>query len=528
MLVLTNTITFIRAVLSRIGRVPRRPDDAHVRMLRDLQKEQEDDLQIRTWRELDGDAVFQRVDYCVTPIGRQYLYARLYDAVSRPQEDEAFRHLIQRLELSANLQQRCRETLSTLAAADFEHAVIAAAGVIPQPRGSLVALLVAQVIGVVGSIAWFTVGGTPAALVVAIASGVIARAMLYGGIAVWFPNLRTIAPLSRAHARLSGITQPAGPPPGGSRPFHRITESLSRLLAWTVLRDEDPRRLALDYLVLVVPFDLLAAALLMRLLPTRKTNVWRSFEAIGVVDVALSTMALRSTLSTWTEPLQTTDGVLDAVDLVHPLISGPLPLSVRLTAGSGIVLTGPHMSGKSTLLRSLGTGVLTGNAINTVFAKHWSGPPLHVASMMAATDALTAGESLHQVEVDCLIQLLRLTELVPSVMVLLDEPLRGTNSNERLAVTSAIVRKLVAAGALVLLATHDTELQVLLDPLMNPAHLEARRSSSSRSMEHITLHPGRQAYRSAIALLEERGAPSDVVQDARDLSADLDEATDKS
>ena len=56
------------------------------------------------------------------------------------------------------------------------------------------------------------------------------------------------------------------------------------------------------------------------------------------------------------------------------------------------------------------------------------------------------------------------------VMVFVDEVLRGTNTQERIAASTQILRKLSTENALCFAATHDIELTQLLEDVMDNYH----------------------------------------------------------
>src|SRR4029453_11970568 len=77
--------------------------------------------------------------------------------------------------------------------------------------------------------------------------------------------------------------------------------------------------------------------------------------AVGDVDTALSAASLRVGEAHWTRPTFSSPGSPMAVaEAFHPLVENAVPNSVELLAGTGLLVTGSNMSGKSTLLPTLG------------------------------------------------------------------------------------------------------------------------------------------------------------------------------
>ncbi len=157
---------------------------------------------------------------------------------------------------------------------------------------------------------------------------------------------------------------------------------------------------------------------------------------------------------------------LVASGLGHPLI----PAKVRVTNDLGLdancrilVVTGSNMSGKSTLLRSVGVNVALAQAGAPVCATQMTLTPLQIGASLRAQDSLEQGVSRFFAEIKRLQAILAMAKGNPPVLFLLDEILNGTNSHDRREGADAVVRKLLERGAIGLLTTHDLALSVLVD-----------------------------------------------------------------
>jgi DNA mismatch repair ATPase MutS len=157
---------------------------------------------------------------------------------------------------------------------------------------------------------------------------------------------------------------------------------------------------------------------------------------------------------------------LTASGLGHPLI----PAKVRVTNDLGLdahcrilVVTGSNMSGKSTLLRSVGVNVVLAQAGAPVCAREMTLTPLQIGASLRAQDSLEQGVSRFFAEIKRLQAILAMAKGTPPVLFLLDEILNGTNSQDRREGADAVVRKLLERGAIGLLTTHDLALSALVD-----------------------------------------------------------------
>ena len=157
---------------------------------------------------------------------------------------------------------------------------------------------------------------------------------------------------------------------------------------------------------------------------------------------------------------------LSAGGLGHPLISAKVRVSndVRLDADCRLlVVTGSNMSGKSTLLRSLGVNVALAQAGAPVCAARMSLSALQIGASLRAQDSLEQGVSRFFAEIKRLHSIIAMTTQPPPVLFLLDEILNGTNSHDRREGGEAVVRKLLDRGAIGLLTTHDLALSALAE-----------------------------------------------------------------
>lgn len=148
----------------------------------------------------------------------------------------------------------------------------------------------------------------------------------------------------------------------------------------------------------------------------------------------------------------------------HPLIEAGKRVSNDVTIegpGYALVVTGSNMSGKSTLLRAVGINVVLANAGAPVCAKSMRVGRLVVATSMRVSDSLDEGTSRFYAELKKLKLVLDLSRKAKAeagsgtVLFLLDEILHGTNTRERLIGARAILRELLARGAMGAVSTHD-------------------------------------------------------------------------
>ena len=173
--------------------------------------------------------------------------------------------------------------------------------------------------------------------------------------------------------------------------------------------------------------------------------------------------------------------VFAAVGLAHPLIHESVGVANDVSIGGEaphvLIVSGSNMSGKSTLLRTVGANAVLAMAGAPVRARSLECSPVTIGATMHIQDSLQSGQSRFYAEI------LRIRDIVDAtrgplpVLFLLDEILHGTNSHDRRIGAEAIVRALVEAGAIGLVTTHDLALTGLTETLGSGAanvHFEDR------------------------------------------------------
>jgi hypothetical protein len=154
--------------------------------------------------------------------------------------------------------------------------------------------------------------------------------------------------------------------------------------------------------------------------------------------------------------------------LGHPLIPADRRIVNDVRVGGErrlVVVSGSNMSGKSTLLRTVGVNTVLALAGAPVCARRLALCPVTVGATLRINDSLQAGKSRFYAELTRLKQIVDRAHGTPPLLFLLDEILHGTNSHDRRIGAEAILRGLVARGAAGLVTTHDLALAEVADAL---------------------------------------------------------------
>jgi hypothetical protein len=201
-----------------------------------------------------------------------------------------------------------------------------------------------------------------------------------------------------------------------------------------------------------------------------------------------------------------------AVDLGHPLI--PRPSCVRNSISLGevgsphaLIVTGSNMSGKSTMLRTVGINAVLALAGAPVRATRLRLTPLAIGGTLRIQDSLQSGKSRFFAEITRVRQIVEISRGPTPLLFLLDEIFHGTNSADRRIGAGSIVRGLLDHGAIGLVTTHDLALADIADSLGDRAanvHFEDRFDAGEIHFD-FKMKPGIVHHSNALALMRSVG-----------------------
>lgn len=153
------------------------------------------------------------------------------------------------------------------------------------------------------------------------------------------------------------------------------------------------------------------------------------------------------------------DFQLKARQAHHPLLDPKKSIGndIFINSGEFFIITGANMAGKSTFLRTVSMKIVLSNAGLPVSAREVSYSPIKLITSMRTSDSLTDDESYFFSE------LKRLKYIVDKIetdryFIVLDEILKGTNSQDKANGSRKLIEKLSRKHATGIIATHDLSL----------------------------------------------------------------------
>ena len=200
----------------------------------------------------------------------------------------------------------------------------------------------------------------------------------------------------------------------------------------------------------------------------------------------------------------------DGASIGHPLLPAAKMVrnDVHLNGDTRLlVISGSNMSGKSTLLRTVGINGVLALAGAPVRATRLLMTPLAIGATLRIQDSLQEGRSRFYAEITRIRELADLARGPEPLLFLLDEIFHGTNSHDRLVGATGVLRSLLDRGAIGLITTHDLALTAIADNLSTRAanmHFEDRFEGGEIVFD-FRMKPGPVTRSNALALMRSVG-----------------------
>ncbi len=203
----------------------------------------------------------------------------------------------------------------------------------------------------------------------------------------------------------------------------------------------------------------------------RKLDGWKAayreqfpawLDMLGQVDAFISLGNYSYNNPEFVYPLPSGDMTpFQARQLGHPLIDNNKRVCndfMLPSKGRICIITGANMAGKSTFLRSVAVNMILAMAGAPVCAAEMRFLPARLFTSMRTTDSLSSNESYFYAELKRLRQLEQKVLTGENILFILDEILKGTNSEDKSLGSRLFLNKIISLGGTGLIATHDTSL----------------------------------------------------------------------
>lgn len=493
----------------------------------ELRKEQVDEV---TWRDLEMDEVFLRVNHTRSYIGEQVLYCRLHGTKEKKQDWERFESHVTHFTEHPGEREELEEALARIGKTKEDYYLpmfLKYADCLKIEHVWVYHVLQALLFGsflagvILGHPFWIAVFiGTVLTNVCVYtvskekyeaylyALGSVKQLVTFGQLLVEREDWRKLfaeKELLAAVEDLEGLGSFIGTFQG--KKAGSLTGD-----ALDILR---------DYLIGATLWDITAFGRIVKLTSGKQKQLFLLYEATGQVDLEISVASFRRSLPGYCIPVieerSSHGGTLRAEGLYHPLLEHPV--CNDFFPEKNCMITGANASGKSTFIKAVAINAILAQTIHTAAAVYFAMPRMRVLTSMAVRDDILSGESYYMKEVRYLKRIVDAVdeEVGMPVLCVIDEILRGTNTAERIAASKAVCHYLGKRNCLAIVATHDMELAESLGGQYNCYYFESAIWDTDICFDY-KIHEGIGKNRNAIQLLSYLEFPKEIVDMARQLA----------
>lgn len=270
-----------------------------------------------------------------------------------------------------------------------------------------------------------------------------------------------------------------------------------------------------EYIKIMLLRELIDYEYLCNAIVKHQADLIEIYDTVGLLDSLIAVASFRESVPFYCAPEfdnpDTGSRRLDFEEGYHPLIRNAVPNS--LETDLPVLVTGSNASGKSTFLKTVALNAILAQAFATCLARRYASSAFAVLTSMAVRDNIREGESYFIVEIKSLKRILDYRDEAIPCLCLIDEVLRGTNTVERIAASSQLLLQLAVKDCLCIAATHDLELTFILESSYRNVHFEEAITDHGIVFDY-TLRDGRTKSRNAIKLLRLMGYGEDIVTQA--------------
>ncbi len=230
---------------------------------------------------------------------------------------------------------------------------------------------------------------------------------------------------------------------------------------------------------------------------------------LGELDTAIAVASYKSSLKYFSLPELTQDGnFIYTEKIYHPLLDNFVANDFSLKE-KGALITGSNASGKSTFLKTIGVNVIFAQSLFFTFSKEFKSNFFRVFTSIGTLDSLISGDSYFMVEAKNLKRIIDSLDNKFSVMCILDEIFRGTNTTERIEAAENVLRFLSHKNCFTIVATHDLELTKLVDSKYKNFHFKEEIINQDIRFDYV-IKEGPSKTKNALKILKLLGYPKEV------------------
>lgn len=273
--------------------------------------------------------------------------------------------------------------------------------------------------------------------------------------------------------------------------------------------------ITLDYVRMLFHGDIIKFSTMLKIVRENRGILNQMFVVIGLLDSMIAAASFRKMQGIFCEPVLSSEKkpFFKVNGLYHPLLDEPVVNSIH--EERSVLITGSNASGKSTFIKTAALNCILSQTIYTSLSISYEASFFRVFSSMALRDDIASHESYYIVEIKSLKRILDKVNGEIPVLCFVDEVLRGTNTLERIAASSQILKSLAEGNALCFAATHDIELTHILEKIYSNYHF-TEQVRDDKILFDYKLNEGRAVTKNAIKLLGIMGYTEEIIDNANE------------
>lgn len=476
----------------------------------------------RTWSDLDMDEVFMFADRTCSKIGQQYLYLILRTIPGTNERIQQFERIISFLNSKEEVKEKVIVELNRLTehGAYFIQKLIYGKNLQKPSWYWCLPFLSGLAIGSFVSMLFFPVYPL---FILIVAINFIIHFWNKNNLLTYSNSVPQMIHLVKTSQNLLQIPELYNDHHVIEKSWERVAKTTrkSRLLTFESRVSSELGQVAEYFLELIKGAFLIEPLIMFKLikeLEEQKGDIEKLLLSTATIDVAIAISSLREELPVYCK--HSPGGSLKINKVYHPLIQNPVANSFDLPREKSALISGSNMSGKTTFIRTIGINAILVQTINTACALEFSVPKIKIHSAIRIADDLFNETSYYFEEVKVIKEMIDECQAEGHNLFILDELFKGTNTIERVASGKAVLSYLNQKENIVIASTHDLELTDYLADSFLFFHFEEIVDKEELAFD-FKLKSGKWTNTNAIRILEMKGYPKEITNEARELAFDF-------
>ncbi len=300
-----------------------------------------------------------------------------------------------------------------------------------------------------------------------------------------------------------------------------LARNVNKKIGWLTIDKTQANELSaafIEYVNHFFLFDLISFVRAIRSIKQNQSNLQEMFKAIASLDAAISISSWIYGVGTYCFPEENNTNKIEFENVYHPLLEKAVDNSIVLD-NTSCLITGSNMAGKTTFIKTISINMILAQTIGVCLANEAIIPKLIVKSSIRMEDNINEHKSYYFQEIEAVLEFIRKGERKGKYLFIIDEIFRGTNTVERVSAASSVL-KVLGEDNITLVTTHDIELQDLLKDNFAMYHFSEQVEGDNHFFDY-KLKPGPCSTRNAIRLLEIKGYPKKIIEQANVMALKL-------